>query len=417
MVCERNTDSPYDAEKGRIHIVRDGDYLRAEGTTLGADNGIGVATMLHVAEAQNVSHGPIELLFTVDEETGLVGAKNVDPALLRGRTLINLDSEDDGILYVGCAGGCTSRLRWTAPEQSVPMGWMGAKIVVSGLQGGHSGVDIQKNRLNAVRALTRVLQEVGEQVPVMLADIHGGNMHNAIPRECVATIMHPSSGLVALRKAIQKASHALETQYSNLETGLAVVVEDHKLAADSPVFSPESTSVLLSLLRALPSGPIAMSQDIPGLVETSSNLAVVRSSGNAVEIYCHSRSSVAPALRDVLETVRAVARLAGATCDEQDGYPGWKPDLSSPVLGVTKRLYRKRFGRDPIVTAVHAGLECGMLGEQCPGIDMVSFGPQIEGAHAPGERVSIPSVAKSWDLLLAVLDELSQPGSRTVVPA
>jgi len=407
MVCERNANSPYDAEQGRIHVVRLGEFLRAEGTTLGADNGIGVAAMLHVGEAEGIVRGPLELLFTVDEESGLTGAKGLDPTLVRGRTLLNLDSEDDGVLFVGCAGAADTQFLWKAPVQPIPAGWKGVTVAVSGLQGGHSGVDIHKNRLNAIRATVRLLQRARERLPLMLIDLNGGNKRNAIPRECQAKVVYPLGGEGALRQAVDQAVGALGTQYRGLEDGLQGTLAEHVPAPGATAFSPEATRELLDMLRALPTGPVAMSQDIPGLVETSTSLAVVRSRGASVEIACSTRSSTALALRDALDTLKAIGELAGATSEEQDGYPGWKPDLSSKVLGVTRRVYRKLFDGDAVVTAVHAGLECGLIGERIPDIDMVSFGPQIDGAHAPGERVNVVSVAKFWKLLLAVLEELA----------
>lgn len=408
MVCERNADSPYDAEQGRIHAVRQGEWIIAEGTTLGADNGIGVAAMLSVGETEEFRHGPLELLFTLDEETGLTGAKNLDAKLLQGRTLINLDSEDDGVLCVGCAGGTDTIFRLTLARSAIPAGWQGLGIAVTGLQGGHSGTDIDKNRLNAIRAMTRIVQEVAKQTPLMLRGMSGGNKRNAIPRECNVLLCCPASSVQQVRHTVEQVREALAKQYRGLDDGLKVTVIDQAVDASQTAFSSEQTNRLLDLLRAIPSGVVAMSQDIKGLVETSSNLSVITASGNQVEVICSSRSSVPGAMRDILDTLHALARLSGATLDEKDGYPGWKPEMSSKVLAVTKQAYRNLFGSDPEVTAVHAGLECGLIGEQIPGMDMVSFGPQINGPHAPGERVHVPSVAKFWKLLGAVLDDISK---------
>lgn len=415
MVCERNADSPYDAEKGLIHAVREGDWVIADGTTLGADNGIGVATMLCVAESEGIRHGPLELLFTLDEETGLTGAKNLDPAILRGRILINLDSEDDGLLCVGCAGGTDTRLLLRTLRAPVPPGWKRLRVDVTGLQGGHSGVDIDKNRLNAIRAMTRILQDATEKTPLMLSGIRGGNKRNAIPRECSVVLYCPASEEKEVRRSVEQSREFLAVQYSGLEDGLKATVEDAAPDGNESAFSAEQTNRLLDLLRAIPTGVVAMSQDIRGLVETSSNLSVIGTSAETVEIVCSSRSSVAGGMRDILDTLHALARLAGAEIEEQDDYPGWKPDMSSRVLALTTQAYRRLFGADPLVTAVHAGLECGLIGERIPGMDMVSFGPQITGAHAPGERVHVPSVSKFWSLLAAVLEDLSTDRPRPAV--
>jgi len=413
MVCERNADSPYDAEKGLIHAVREGEWIIADGTTLGADNGIGVATMLCVAESEDIPHGPLELLFTLDEETGLTGAKNLDPTIIRGRILINLDSEDDGVLCVGCAGGTDTRFLLTAPREPVPAGWKGLRVAVTSLQGGHSGVDIDKNRLNAIRAMTRILQDAAKKTPLLLGNICGGNKRNAIPRECSVALYCPASAEKDVRQSVERTREFLAEQYRGLDDGLKVSVHDPASELSEGAFPAEQTNKLLDLLRAIPTGVVAMSQDVRGLVETSSNLSVIGTSGEAVEIVCSSRSSVVGGMRDILDTLHALARLAGAKIEEQEGYPGWKPDMSSRVLALTTQAYRRLFESDPLVTAVHAGLECGLIGERIPGMDMLSFGPQITGAHAPGERVHIPSVAKFWSLLTAVLDDLSKLGSTT----
>ena len=405
MVCERNLGSPYDAEKGNIHVVREGDWLKAVGTTLGADNGVGVAAMLELAEEPDLPHGPLDLLFTVDEETGLTGAKGLDPSLVRGRMLFNLDSDDDGIVYVGCAGGCDTTIEWSAPREPVPGEFTVMRVSISGLRGGHSGTDIGKNRLNAIRALVRMLQDASRDVPTMLVELEGGDKRNAIPRECHAKVCFPAALAQTFSEEIRGCERTLAVQYQSLEN-FDVGIEA-SVVNGVQVFSHEDTQHILHLLRAIPTGVVAMSQDIPGLVETSNNLAKVHTQGNTIGIHTSSRSSTPQAMRDILGTVAAVARLGGAVCGESDGYPSWKPDLSSRLLGLTVQSYRRLYGEAPIATAVHAGLECALIGERLPGIDMVSFGPQIEDAHAPGERVHLPAVKRFWDLLIAVLDDVS----------
>ncbi len=405
MVCERNASSPYDPENGLIRAVREGEWVRADGTTLGADNGIGVCAMLHAAEADTV-HGPLDLLFTVDEETGPTGARFLDPSILRGRIMINLDSEDDGEICIGCAGGRDTLMTWTGPREPAPPGWTGLLVSVSGLLGGHSGMDINRARLNAIRGLTRLLQETGRRTQFVLAQVNGGNKRNAIPREADAALFLPAAEEKTFHKEIGRAAATLRAQYHGLDDGLVVAIKALE-GAERMAFTPEGTRRLLDLLRAIPSGVVQMSTDIPGLVETSNNLAVVRTAGDAVDIVCLSRSSLTPAMQDVLGTLGAAATLAGARVEQPEGFPGWKPDLSSRALAVAKEAHARLFGSDAKLRAVHAGLECGLIDEKIPDMDMVSFGPQINDAHSAGEKVHIPSVEKFWRWLTAVLEDLS----------
>jgi dipeptidase D len=405
MVCERNADSAHDAERGDINVVRDGDWLRAEGTTLGADNGIGVASGMAAAEDPAVKHGPLELLCTIDEETGMTGAQGLDGKLLRGRLMLNLDSEEDDVLFVGCAGGGDVKITFGAARRAAPADHDAFVVSVKGLQGGHSGLDINRNRMNALRALARVIQDGAKKAPVMISSVAGGSKRNAIPREARATVLVPAGGVAAFKSGVEASAKALAQQFKGLDDGLQVGVESAGGASD--VFDAADSHRLLDLLRAIPTGVITMSQDIPGLVESSTNLGVATTAGDKVEILCLCRSSNMPALADVLDAHFALARLAGTQMDYLGGYPGWKPDLSSKALAATKAAYTRLFGAEPGITAIHAGLECGLIGERAPGMDMVSFGPHLVGVHAPGEKVSIPSTQKFWKLLSAVLDDLS----------
>ncbi len=403
MVCERNADSPNDPEQGRIQVVREGEWLRSEGTTLGADNGIGIAAAMAVAEDRSLRHGPLELLMTVDEEAGMSGAQGLDPALLTGRTLINLDSEDDRLVFVGCAGGGDVKLTFRARRVELPRELQPLRLRVRGLQGGHSGIDIHRNRLNAIHALARLVQQGAADAPLRLAAIDGGNKRNAIPREAGATLCVADAE--AFRRQLAAATATLREQFRGRDDGLDVVVESAGATADA--WGEAESRRLLDLLRAMPSGVVSMSPDIPGLVETSTNLGVVRTQGEAAEILVLARSSVAAALAGLIDAHRSLARLAGAECAHLGGYPGWQPDLGSRALAVTRRAYARLHGHEPQVTAVHAGLECGLIGQRVPGIDMVSFGPTLEGVHAPGERVHIASVGRFWRLLGAVLADLA----------
>jgi dipeptidase D len=404
MVCERNADSPYDPEQGRIHVVRDGEWLRSEGTTLGADNGIGIAAAMAVAEDATLRHGPLELLMTVDEEAGMSGARNLDPALLSGRSLINLDSEDDGLLFVGCAGGADLRLRFRAARAAVPPGLSPLRVQLRGLRGGHSGIDIHRNRMNAIHALARLLQRGAAQQSLRLAAIGGGSKRNAIPREATADVWVGDPAAWHAQLAAELA--ALRQQYRGRDDDLDVAIEP---APRGDAWGEADSLRLLDLLRALPSGVVALSMDIPGLVETSTNLGVVRTQGPTAEILVLARSSIAPSLAALFDAHRSLARLAGAECEYLGGYPGWQPHMDSRLLAAARGSYARLFGREPQVTAVHAGLECGLIGERVPGMDMVSFGPTLVGVHAPGERVDIASVGRFWRLLGALLDDLSAP--------
>lgn len=409
MVCERNADCPYDTAKGTIHVVRDGDWLGAEGTTLGADNGIGCASMLYVAELKELCCAPLDLLFTLDEERGLTGVKNLDPTMLRGRTLLNLDSEDDTTVTVGCAGGCTTAAQWTDRREPLPAGWVTMQLSVTGLKGGHSGMDIDKNRLNAIKAAVRALQGVlKKQIPLRLISMDGGDKSNAIPRECRAVLGYPAASGQAVREEVERTRSALATQYSGLDDGLKVELSEPSPDKVGGPFTQEGALKILDMLSAVPSGVIAMTPGIIGLVETSNNLSSVRTEADTLKIVCSSRSSNPQALGEVLDAIQALARMAGASAERGEGYPGWKPDMTSRALAVMKQTYHRLFSKDITVMGIHAGLECGLIGERIPDMDMISLGPMIQGVHAPGERVNIPSVERFAKLLAAVLTDLSR---------
>jgi dipeptidase D len=407
MVCEKNREVTHDFDRDPIRPRVVDAWVHATGTTLGADNGIGVAAALAAATDPGVKHGPLELLFTLDEETGLTGAKELDPKLLSGRMLLNLDSEEDGVIFVGCAGGEDTLIDLRPSFRSASFRGPALRLSVAGLRGGHSGLNIVENRGNALKLVARLLSALIEDgVPFDLASISGGSKHNAIPREAEAIIVPEPSAQGKIDKITADALAAFQIELRKIDDGLQI--------AWSP--SPDPARVLaiadrdrlVQLLLALPHGVLAMSQDIPGLVETSSNLAVVKDNDGAIRVVTSSRSSVAPSLAYVLTQVRAAAALSGAKVTLKDGYPGWKPDLDSKALAVVREVYRARWKKEPHVTAIHAGLECGLLGEKIPGLDMVSFGPQIDGAHSPDERVNIPSVERFWGALTEVLDRLSR---------
>ena len=405
MVAEKNADVSFDFFNDPIQVRIVGDYVYATGTTLGADNGIGVAAAMAVAEDPEAVHGPLELLFTVDEETGLTGAMKLDPTLLSGRTLLNLDTEEDGAFYIGCAGGADAHAVFTVALEPLPPGHAALAVRVRGLRGGHSGVDIHENRGNALKFLARLLAAGRKVSPELrIASIGGGSKHNAIPREADAVITVPASQLEAVKQAIFEMAGVLREEFGEVDPGQKVEVEETTTAQ---VFAAADGNRLLDALLACPHGVLAMSRAVPGLVETSNNLAVVTTEGNRVKVVTSSRSSVMPSLRATLQQVEACFRLAGAAVEVHDGYPGWKPNPNSKVLQLAKEVFRREFGRGPEVKAIHAGLECGLIGEKFPGMDMLSLGPQIESPHSPDERVKISTVASFYRLLKAILREMA----------
>jgi len=402
MVCEKNKETVHDFAKDPIRIVRKGNILTADGTTLGADNGIGVATMLAIMEDATLEHGPLEFLFTVDEETGLTGAGNLAPDLLEARTLINLDSEEFGTLYVGCAGGRNTIGRWKLEREDSPPKAVAARVTVKGLRGGHSGLEIDKGRGNAIKILNRVLLALDER-GARLASIEGGNKLNAIPREAQATVFVPAKAWDATAPAVAEFVPVLKAEIATVEPDLDITMERVPGSRRGKVFKKAIQKKLLRGISALPHGVIKMSAEISWLVETSTNVATIKTTPKAIELGTSQRSSVASEIREICHTVESILALAGAEPEPVGGYPGWKPNLDSPILKVAKDTYAKLYGKEPEVKAVHAGLECGIIGEKFPGMDMVSLGPTLEGVHSPDEKIYIDSVEKYWPYLLAIL--------------
>ena len=405
MVNEKNTDHEHDFTTDPIIPQRAGEYLTADGTTLGSDNGIGVATMLAIMEATDLTHGPLEFLFTIDEETGLTGASELEASLLKGRQLINLDSEEEGILYVGCAGGGESQLTIDLITEPAAGDSVTLAVALKGLKGGHSGCDIHLQRGNAVKLLSRLLWSAYLKAPYRLARIEGGSAHNAIPREAFALLVVEDELKHRVVSAIETDLAAVRAEYGPADPGMELSVE----TADPPptVWNQSTSQTVLSLLNALPHGVAAMSYDIPDLVETSINLATVKPDRDTVTVSLSSRSSIDSALESLRRQVRALGVLAGASVEEDIPYPGWKPNLESHLLEVAKAVHTRVAGHEPEVKAIHAGLECGILGQKAPGMDMISFGPVIEFPHSPDERVQIESVGRFYRLLTATLEQLA----------
>ncbi len=400
MVCEKNKDKVHNFAKDPIELVRKGNVIMANGTTLGADNGIAVATNLAIMEDRALVHGPLEFLFTIDEETGLTGASNLTPGMLESRTLMNLDSEEEGHLYVGCSGGRDTLGSWKASFESVPAGSAGAELKVTGLKGGHSGLEIDKGRGNAVKIINRVILRLAP-LGARLASVDGGNKHNAIPREAEALLFLPKKKWNDAAAVVAACNATIRAELGSVEADLAITLAPTKKKAR--VLARPLQKKICSTIAALPHGVTKMSADIPGLVETSTNVAVVKTEKKSVTVATSQRSSVASEIDEICESVTAVFTLGGADVEGPDGYPGWKPDMNSAILKLARSTYRQLFGKDPEVKAIHAGLECGIIGEKFPGMDMVSFGPTLEAVHSPDEKIFIDTVDKYWKFLLAIL--------------
>jgi dipeptidase D len=409
MVCEKNSDTVHDFEKDPIRMIRDGEWITADGTTLGADNGIGVAAALAILEDQNVVHGPLELLFTVDEETGLTGANALKPGFLKGQVMLNMDSEEDGTLYVGCAGGVDTIIRFDASRGDTPAGMSAAELKVSGLKGGHSGLDIHEGRGNALKLMTRFLRSpAAASLGLKLISWSGGNLRNAIPRESVTTVLVPQGKEADLARAVAEQEKVYKEELGDLETALSFAAGTGVAAKGLPApLTDDAADRLTGMIQVLPHGVISMSRAIPGLVETSTNVASIKEDGDTFTISTSQRSSAKSQRMHVSDLVLDGARLAGADATQGDGYPGWNPNMDSKVLKLLSETHEELFGSKPKIKAIHAGLECGIIGEKFPGMDMISFGPTITGAHSPDERIKISTVNKFWKLACGVLDKLS----------
>ncbi|HLS96960.1 MAG TPA: aminoacyl-histidine dipeptidase [Sphingobacterium sp.] len=401
MVHQKNNDTVFDFENQGITMYVDGDWVKAKGTTLGADNGLGVAAIMAVLASTDIAHPPLEALFTIDEETGMTGAKGLQKGLLNGSILLNLDTEDDSEIDIGCAGGVDITARISYTPEAVSPGSQAYTLAVKGLKGGHSGMDIHKGLGNANKILNRILFEL-LPFDIRLAGIEGGGLRNAIPRESTATLVVGREDKEALFDTISKLRSLLTKEYGHVEPELAIQLVE-SLASPEDVVPRKMHEKLIKAIYAAPNGVYRMSPAFDGLVETSNNIARVDVGGGNIVVKCLTRSSVESSKEDLSNALRSCFELAGAHVELSGDYPGWTPDPDSAILRTVKETYMDLFGEEPQVVACHAGLECGILAGIYPGIDMVSFGPTIRGAHSPEERVSISSVRKFWSLLLAVL--------------
>jgi len=406
MVPQKNSDTKHDFEKDPIDAYIDGEWVTARGTTLGADNGIGVAAAMTVLESKDLQHGPVEALFTIDEETGMTGAFGLKPSLLKGDILINLDSEDEGELYVGCAGGTNANLLFNYQEEPFPAGHVAYKVSLTGLKGGHSGVDIHLGRGNANKLMNRVLWMAAREYDLRVADVKGGDLRNAIPREAFAVVTLPEEKEEDFIRFIKDMEEIFRDEMGSVEPDIKLEAE----RTNNPVTVMDETSQakILNAVYASPHGVIRMSTDMEGLVETSNNVAVIKMNNGTFEELCLLRSSVDTAKEDLKNVFHSISELAGGSIIFNGEYPGWKPNMKSPILHEMKDIYNNKFGRIPEIKAIHAGLECGLLGGVYPGLDMISFGPTIRYPHSPDEKVDIESVKKFWDFLVETLRKIPE---------
>jgi dipeptidase D len=403
MVCEKNEGTDFNFDTDPIRLVRKEDWLYADGTTLGSDNGIGVSAALAVMESKTIQHGPMEFVFTVEEETTLGGASAFKPGVLKARYLLNLDNEERGTLCIGCAGGLNTRAHRKVAFQVAGAG-SACRVKVAGLKGGHSGVDIHLGRGNAVRILGGVLQLVLEQIPVQLADLRGGSAHNAIPREAAALVLVDASNEAQLESIVAQYAEDVRADLGAFDPDLQITVE--KAARPSRVIAPGDAKKAVDLIASLHHGVLAMSPDVPGLVQDSTNVATVSLKDGVVEIVTSQRSAIEGSKNIAKRLVATACLLAGFEVEHSSSYPGWKPEPNSDIVRKSKAVFEEMYGSTPNLIAMHAGLETGVLGVNYPEMQMISFGPQIEHPHSPAERVQISSVAEFWRYLTAVLEKL-----------
>jgi len=404
MVGEKHAEIQHDFDKDPIQAYAEEGWVRAKGTTLGADDGIGIAASQAILASESIEHGPLECLFTIDEESGMTGAFGLQPGFLKGSVLLNLDSEDEGEIFMGCAGGMDTVATFTYKRQRAKRNWTGMTVKVGGLQGGHSGDEIHKGFGNSIKILNRFLWNANKRFKIRLAGLEGGKARNAIPREAEALILVPAGSQDLIRVYFESFVNIQKSDLALIEPDLEMSLEPAELPEF--VMRRKSQQKLFNGLYACPHGVVAMSQEIHGLVETSTNLASVRQVGeDRLEVVTSQRSSVETAKQDIANRMHALFSLMGASVRHSDGYPGWKPDMSSEILKVSKRVYQELFREEADVKAIHAGLECGLFLQKYPELDMISFGPTIKGAHTPEERLKIDTVEKFWIFLLELLKQ------------
>ena len=404
MVPQKNNDTIFDFEKDPIEAYVDGEWVTAKGTTLGADNGIGVAAAMAILADKSVVHPPLEVLVTVDEETGMYGAFALEGGMLQGKTLLNLDSEAEGELYVGCAGGVDTTAKFQYTPVDVEEGDVAIKVSVKGCKGGHSGCDIHLQRANANKLLFRFLKDAVANYEARLAYVEGGSLRNAIPREAAAVITIPAEGVDEIMDLVAEYENLFVAEYDGVEDNIQLTATEVECPATE---LPEDVQdFLIHAITACPHGVYRVIPEMPDVVETSNNLAMLITEDNCVTVMCLTRSSVESRKEELQSIIESVFAMAGAEVVFSGSYPGWKPNLNSHILHVMKTTYQENYGVEPRVIIIHAGLECGIIGRNYPGMDMISFGPTIKYPHSPDEKVNIPSVAKFYEYLLATLKAL-----------
>ena len=408
MVPQKNSDKKHDFEKDPIETLIDGEWVRANGTTLGSDNGIGVAATMAILSSGDVVHGPLEALFTIDEETGMAGVFGLEAGLLKGDILMNLDSEDEGELYVGCAGGIDVSAVKNYAEEISPKGMVAYKVFAKGLKGGHSGVDIAMGRANSNKLMFRFLMQAENDFGVRVAEASGGDLRNAIPRESYSLILVPEIKAVEFETFVNGYDKMYKAEFSDTEPDLIFSCEKTTLPAR--VMNPGDQYRIIRAVFVCPNGVVRMSQAMKGLVETSNNLAIVKCKDGKFEAHSLTRSSVDSAKEATAWKIAAVFQLISADVKLLGGYPGWKPNIHSPILTTMSNIYKDMYGNTPAIKAIHAGLECGLIGGVYPKLDMISFGPTIRFPHSPDEKVNIPSVLKFWDFLVTTLKNIPVKG-------
>jgi len=402
MVCQKTPDSTHDFTRDPIRIIRDGDWMKADKTTLGADNGIAIALMMSIVEDGSVQHPPLELLLTVEEELGVVGADNLDPSLLTGKILINLDSEDEGIFTIGCAGGGSTYLTLPVSWEFQSLAEAAFELKIGGLKGGHSGDDIHKHRANANKLMARVLDLVQRDIPIRLSALAGGTARNAMPRDATAVFVCSREMSAKCRELVQQYEETLQVEYRQAEPNLFLMLAEMKdLVAG--VISTADTRKCIQLLMILPNGVAEMSAEIEGFVETSNNIGIMELKGQGLSVVSNQRSTFFSRMEEMAYRVEAIGAMAGAKIEHTKIFPAWKPNLDSSLLKKCRQVYEAQFGNPPIVNIVHAGLECGEISDRCGGLDSISLGPTVQNPHSPDERMHIPSVEKTWKFLTALL--------------
>ena len=405
MVGEKTPDSDHDFTKDPIKFVYEGEWLTADRTTLGADNGIAIAMAMVLATDKEAKHPPLELLFTVDEETGLTGANALEPGFIDGKLLINIDSEDEGVFTVGCAGGINTNLNLPLDFESIPAGYQGFILKAGGMKGGHSGIDIALGKANAIQVLGRALKEISSDCPPRIADLKGGSAHNAIPRDAETVIYIPAECQEKVENIVKKIESTILNEFKNIEPDLFISLKSSN-TNEEKVLTEKCSGKLIDFILAIPHGVYAMSSDIADLVETSNNFASIIFEANEAKVLSSQRSSFKSRLKALTDKMEAVARISGGTAVSGDGYPPWPANMDSPLLARCIRVYKEMYNKEPVVEIIHAGLECGIIGDKNEGMDMISIGPTLKYPHCPDEKIHIGTIGMVWDFLLKLLEDL-----------